>query len=98
MFSASNCRNSASVTIRFVADVATGLCRLGVGDTVGNSMVSRPPSAVMIARSIVRLSSQYQAWFRSPEFPTQQRQKMLSKQWDIVGPFSERWQLDRKHA
>jgi hypothetical protein len=52
MFSASNFRSSASVKIRYVADVAAGLCRLGVGDTVGNSMVSRPPSAVMTARPV----------------------------------------------
>jgi hypothetical protein len=54
MFSASNCRNSASVKIRFVAEVAAGLCRLGVGDTVGKSMVSRPLSAVMTARPVGR--------------------------------------------
>jgi hypothetical protein len=45
MLYASNCRNSASVQIRFAAGAGVGKARPAWGDAVGNSMVRRPPSA-----------------------------------------------------
>ena len=57
MLSASNCLNSESVNIRFVAVTGIGVTRMGEGDAFGNSIAKRPPTAVMIALSITCWSS-----------------------------------------
>ncbi len=78
MLSTSNCRNSASVKIRLVAGAGAGNTRLGAGGVVGNSMVRRPPSAVM-AQRLKALGVTVDAAAKLG----------VVREWLVVGPFAD---------